>query len=329
MRGYYELSESSSVMTLKPMPDTSTDTLKVCPICRGSLRNLNRYNRIVRQLLLEQSTKKFIAWANKHFSPLQEQLFEEEKSLRDSAEAFAASVLLKPTPGQETNGPPILTRNRMMATSLVVRCDLAILSDFMALRRQSLTTSTQKEWVRAELKVDFSENRTACQELLNESLARAQPVHEVEALTYHARWSILERSAFSAASGRAEELRGDASQRLAAAEKTCQESPGSTRGMASQIADLRRMVRESTFYSIVDSEEKQQVYAAMAGEFSGTGHWYPCANGHLFRVGECGMPMETARCSQCGAQIGGRNHAPAEGVTADLDFERQLNGLRV
>ena len=32
---------------------------------------------------------------------------------------------------------------------------------------------------------------------------------------------------------------------------------------------------------------------AMAQSFQGTGHWYYCANGHPFTVGDRGMPMET------------------------------------
>jgi len=41
----------------------------------------------------------------------------------------------------------------------------------------------------------------------------------------------------------------------------------------------------------------KEVMSAMAREFRGSGHWYTCVNGHPFTVGECGMPMEQARCS--------------------------------
>eukprot|EP00392_Amoebophrya_sp_AT5.2_P009963 g9994.t1 len=38
--------------------------------------------------------------------------------------------------------------------------------------------------------------------------------------------------------------------------------------------------------------------------------WYRCPNGHLYTVGNCGMPMQQSRCSQCGAAIGGNDHRP-------------------
>nr|XP_023992641.1 E3 ubiquitin-protein ligase rnf213-alpha-like [Salvelinus alpinus] len=33
--------------------------------------------------------------------------------------------------------------------------------------------------------------------------------------------------------------------------------------------------------------------------------WYNCPNGHPCAIGECGKPMETSRCVDCGAEIGG------------------------
>lgn len=73
--------------------------------------------------------------------------------------------------------------------------------------------------------------------------------------------------------------------------------------------------------------EMRMVVAAMAKEFSGTGHWYRCANGHPFTVGECGMPMERAMCPACGAPVGGQSHRPAEGVQHAGDIERDFGGM--
>ncbi|XP_078674105.1 E3 ubiquitin-protein ligase rnf213-alpha-like isoform X2 [Branchiostoma floridae x Branchiostoma belcheri] len=42
-------------------------------------------------------------------------------------------------------------------------------------------------------------------------------------------------------------------------------------------------------------------------------HWFQCANGHPYPIGECGQPMEQSRCPDCGAAIGGVNHRPAQG----------------
>ncbi|XP_069825251.1 E3 ubiquitin-protein ligase RNF213 [Dendropsophus ebraccatus] len=48
-------------------------------------------------------------------------------------------------------------------------------------------------------------------------------------------------------------------------------------------------------------------------------HWYRCPNGHYCAIGECGQPMQLSRCLDCGAAVGGQNHAPYQG------FERVQN----
>ena len=65
----------------------------------------------------------------------------------------------------------------------------------------------------------------------------------------------------------------------------------------------------------------------MAREFTGTDHWYTCLNGHPFTVGECGMPMQTSVCPQCGAPVGGQSHQPAAGVTHARDFEERFGTM--
>jgi hypothetical protein len=46
------------------------------------------------------------------------------------------------------------------------------------------------------------------------------------------------------------------------------------------IKDAKRFCNGGTFYTPVTAEEKQQVYQAMAAQFTGTGHWYYCQNRH-------------------------------------------------
>jgi hypothetical protein len=54
--------------------------------------------------------------------------------------------------------------------------------------------------------------------------------------------------------------------------------------------------------------------------------WYKCPNGHLYVVGECGGPMESGRCPECGARIGGRDHNPNAGNALVNNFEREFRG---
>ncbi|KAL7762599.1 hypothetical protein ACKLNR_009134 [Fusarium oxysporum f. sp. zingiberi] len=79
-------------------------------------------------------------------------------------------------------------------------------------------------------------------------------------------------------------------------------------------------------YEEVAPEELASIKSAMVSGSGGiathSGHWYHCVNGHPFAIGECGMPMEEARCSECGAPIGGRNHQAVDGVTRAENMER-------
>lgn len=116
---------------------------------------------------------------------------------------------------------------------------------------------------------------------------------------------------------------------LQIARHVCNSHTGQTAGMLAEVSEAEKMLRDATFYEPVTNAEKEAVYAAMAQSFQGTGHWYYCVNGHPFTVGECGMPMQTARCPQCGAIVGGTDHRPAAGVTRAEDMEREfVRGMR-
>ncbi|KAL9588835.1 MAG: hypothetical protein Q9203_002352, partial [Teloschistes exilis] len=73
---------------------------------------------------------------------------------------------------------------------------------------------------------------------------------------------------------------------------------------------LRLAVQESAkllrreWYEEVSAEERKAIRDAM------------------FAIGECGMPMEEARCPECGAPVGGRGHRAVEGVTRAVEMER-------
>ncbi|KAG2495159.1 hypothetical protein HYH03_006767 [Edaphochlamys debaryana] len=66
-----------------------------------------------------------------------------------------------------------------------------------------------------------------------------------------------------------------------------------------------------------DTATLQAVLAAVAtGETGGganpmqwlSGHLYECPNGHPYTIGNCGQAMQSSRCPECGAPMGGNNH---------------------
>jgi hypothetical protein len=71
----------------------------------------------------------------------------------------------------------------------------------------------------------------------------------------------------------------------------------------------------------VSKEELRAIKTAMQAEFRGSGHWYRCVRGHSYSIGECGMAMEQTRCPECGAPVGGANHAFVEGNVHDAAMD--------
>jgi hypothetical protein len=62
----------------------ASEEMKNCPDCRGSLRLLHRYGRVIRRALLDESTKKFISWSNRQYLELAEVLQSHQKKLIES-----------------------------------------------------------------------------------------------------------------------------------------------------------------------------------------------------------------------------------------------------
>ncbi|OAA40368.1 Zinc finger, CCCH-type [Metarhizium rileyi] len=75
-------------------------------------------------------------------------------------------------------------------------------------------------------------------------------------------------------------------------------------------------------FQALTEEEMRDVVEAMVGDVGSGGRWYVCENGHPFTIGECGRPMEEARCSECDARVGGRNHVMVNGVDVATDLNR-------
>ena len=171
----------------------------------------------------------------------------------------------------------------------------------------------------------MSSNRKECEALVSESYSRSQPGNVVEGKLYWARFFALERSLAEPAA----QLLDEARRHLQQAREICDKFPGQTAGMRNEVEDVEKMLRDATFYMPVSNEEKAAVYAAMSKDFRGTGHWYYCVNGHPFTVGECGMPMETSSCPQCGSPVGGRNHEPVGGVRRATDLDMEFGRLGI
>ncbi|KAJ5422986.1 hypothetical protein N7445_011094 [Penicillium cf. griseofulvum] len=110
---------------------------------------------------------------------------------------------------------------------------------------------------------------------------------------------------------------------LAAALKLCDGLKNCSE-LQDQVQEMFRLY-EGPRYETVTLEELQSIKTAMVSGRGGiathSGHWYNCVNGHPFAIGECGMPMQQARCPECGAAIGGQNHTAVAGVSRAREME--------
>ncbi|KAH8997121.1 hypothetical protein EDB86DRAFT_926966 [Lactarius hatsudake] len=82
---------------------------------------------------------------------------------------------------------------------------------------------------------------------------------------------------------------------------------------------LATHLRTERGYEPLSLKEKEDIVKAFG--FSHRGHFYNCENGHTFVIDNCGGAMEAARCTECGAPIGGSNHQQHHSNTRALEFE--------
>jgi hypothetical protein len=213
------------------------------------------------------------------------------------------------------------TRGALLAMSLAIRCEIVAVVDFIAIYY------AQPHNEGRSLTVDFSGDRDRCEMMVEEAESTKNILQQTEGHIFWAQLAGLECQVMESREivGKSyDEIRALANTHLDSARELCGTHPGQTSSVVDEVREVRRLLDESGYQS-----QMRMVVAAMSKEFSGTGHWYRCANGHPFTIGECGMPMEATRCPQCGAPIGGQSHVPAAGVQSAGDIEREFGNLRV
>ncbi|TRX91630.1 hypothetical protein FHL15_007412 [Xylaria flabelliformis] len=404
LKAHYEMSAEDSpspvALSSSSMP-FSMDEVKKCPSCRGSLRNIARYGRIIRRATLDEATKKFMAWSHSEYLKLAGQLvnvqiglekaraptaqlnttrqsklllakgrFQQLCFIRDwvgnsrysdalrlwaQVSTFIGQVRKEEQPLQRvadfvrhasrqqqqqvTNDfvldeSVLQAKGLLQASALSLKCEIVIFTDFMTIRQPLIT-------LRPEIKLDLIKQMKDCESLIEMAKSAHYPREQVEGHIYYAKFCSFARALTPEPSEDSKpdettsqslaKLKDQATAHVAAARELLTQYP-STRILEAEVDAAEKMLRDAIFYTKVSAAEMRAVYKAMAGEFLGTGHWYTCANGHPFTVGECGMPMEQARCPECGAPVGGAHHQAAEGVRHADEIEalaRDVNRLGI
>ncbi|KAF2691044.1 hypothetical protein K458DRAFT_355487 [Lentithecium fluviatile CBS 122367] len=166
-----------------------------------------------------------------------------------------------------------------------------------------------------------------CAQFVADCDAKSLPKLAVEVSLYYARIARLyETSRLTAEKDRAKATmyHNEAKALLARAQELCKREFRDAETLLQAVNESIKLLQKE-WYEEVTAEELAAIKAAMVSGSDSiathSGHWYNCENGHPFAIGECGMPMELARCPECGARIGGQSHTAVEGVTRAENME--------
>ncbi|KAH6608798.1 hypothetical protein Trco_002144, partial [Trichoderma cornu-damae] len=371
--------------------------IPACATCRGSLRNIARYGRIVRRAMLDESTKKFIAWSHGQYLSLAAQLLEKQEGLGQAGQpktapstvrggqligssprlgqlrrlqrivgneryhsiinlwrnisAYAGNVKREEQPFQRVadfvqfsnrqnttdrefryNESVIQVKGSLLADALLLKCDLAILFDFRRLIKEQGLAQAEVEldlsahWSDSARLIELSRKFTYSREEVQGHMFAAQLCGLCLSFDKCTMWSVdVDAGAGATKEQNAENLKEEALSHIRQARLLLEEYP-STATYKDEIDSIEGMINDG-IYRPVSADELRAVYRAMSGELMGTGHWYTCENNHPFTIGECGMPMEEARCPECGARIGGQHHQPVEGMRRAVEIEHLASNM--
>ncbi|KAI1080320.1 P-loop containing nucleoside triphosphate hydrolase protein [Whalleya microplaca] len=385
MPDHYQIFDNGSIIGIKSSPKPlSENIIKGCPHCRGSLRNISRYGRIVRQALLDESTKRFISWSHAQSVAFERRLIEEQESLdRSETDKHSLATIVKEGNLHIKGNPidqllaihewlgfdrykPIIQlyyimyehffrvrvdeqpyqrvydlvqharrfgkaaddfkldeskiqiQGQLLASTLLFRCYLVVLGDFLKLRREAKEHYTMSTRVHIDMTMALED----CQEIITMAQEKKYVRQETEGHIFFIKLAAMIRQLQPSlwnghdASKEIDALAIRAEMHISAAEALITEYP-STSYLRAELEGAKTMLHDGVFYTDVSVDEKHAVWQAMAQELLGTGHWYTCARGHPFTVAHCGLPMEEAKCPECGAPVGGTEHVLAEGVRHD------------
>ncbi|KAJ6167771.1 hypothetical protein N7497_000614 [Penicillium chrysogenum] len=215
------------------------------------------------------------------------------------------------------------TKGFLQGTALLIRLDIALLVDLLSLVSQGCPS---KETPRFEL--DLQKIKDDCQTLIQQAVTHHRLLQQAEGHIFLAQLYALERAHCLTPEKRNTILKqGQAA--IQKARGLCDAHPGQTQGLADEVHSVEKMLRGGTFYTIITNEERTAVISAMAQEFTGTGHWYYCRNGHPFTIGDCGLARQTSRCPECDSPVGGEHSRLAEGVTLAQDWDQDRERLNL
>lgn len=190
---------------------------------------------------------------------------------------------------------------RLKAYDLFIEFQWHSLWDFHIIAKSSSTDSLTQMKLRRWILGRIPSTHSICSDLIQDCTEASLAKYEVQARIWRAHLFALHRleaivlsqsqTQGQGQTGNQQGSQGHASnfgeeglkeelESLNRCDTLCQQLIGSVGPLKPKVDAARTLLRGGTFYSAVTPEEKEAVYLAMAAEFSTTGRWYTCANGH-------------------------------------------------
>lgn len=178
----------------------------------------------------------------------------------------------------EVDDSLLQTRAGILATSLLIRCELVIVSDVIQSCKRA---ATNRDTNVAHFAFDFTKNKALCEGLSVSAKASSNRLQEMEGHLFFAQYAALERQFSSLDTAASNELYQSALAHIYEAKNLKNLYGTQTRALHSELDSIEKMVNGGTFYAPLTSDEMRAVVVAMATEFSGTGHWVSSFASHL------------------------------------------------
>lgn len=353
--------DGSEARRSSPSEEPEKLVVKACPECRGPLRDIHRYNRIVKIAYLDESTRRFCVTAQANYVKMYKEVSDAQVLLESNREDFLGSVkqsatsrasppqlfpsliqkrmtkankmlqsisaLVKNVSEQEqpyarvrdmmlsrqrrdtsNDSSPFVIDNsavqmgfRLKAHDLFLEFWWNSLWDFHIISNSSSTDSVLQMKLRRWILARIPKAHSTCSQLIQDCTEANLAKYEVQARIWRAQLFALHQLETQILQSQARQTGNPTAQQqgpqqgesnfgeeaykeelksLDWCDILCRRLVGTIGPLKPKIDAARQFLEERTFYAAVTPEEKEAVYLAMQAEFSSTGRWYTCPNGH-------------------------------------------------
>ncbi|XP_043566132.1 NFX1-type zinc finger-containing protein 1 isoform X1 [Chiloscyllium plagiosum] len=286
--------------------DTKTAIkLKECPKCRMPIRKNLRYGAIIKNSLREiEKVKKLVQGDAEKNNQIRKQL---------ELELKRHSIIAEQLPKQNKDLAHALQNPLPLQGLSIVENKIAFLSRLAELKHQ-------EERLNFQMKMKFKTKLLECLKWVDRPRGRfteqelTDLQNEIQRLTYLS--DLYIRCTMASDKKLDSSTQGDIASVQMILESTKRFTEDNETFVKKEMERLKSILPDTGL--AISEKERVMIVKAMGLR---QGHWFKCPNGHVYVITECGGAMESAKCPDCDAAIGGRNHTleSSNQVASEMD----------